>query len=593
MFGGLAGRLRPYWRLAPQVLAYQIASRALLGVFLAGFRRLMAWFLASQGRVALTTGDFAFLFTSWQGWVIIAVWIVLLYLYVAVDLNAKVALAGHIFRYEETTFFQTLREGVAASRRFACLEGAAVVAYIALIAPVIGVGASISLTERLQIPNFVSSVIMASPLYRAGYWAVFAIFALVGFFNLFCVYGVVLRGMSVRDSRRVSKILMRRYWLDYVRGYLGFGAGYAVSFLLIAIVFLGVPLWALAVLELPVVARRPIMLFVCLVGIAVVYLHSMLFVPFSLIKTTQLYLGYERGERFSLPVRAKRRHPLMRFAVVAVLVACVVSSAVLSDSFDVMFPAEAGAQVIAHRAGGSEGPENTVAGIDAAVDAGAWGAEIDVQRTRDGAYVICHDTTFARVAGVPRRPSEMTLAEIRELRVTGILGLGSHAEPVPTLEEMLEASHDRVILFIELKGATADRQMADDVVRMVRDAGMVDQCVIISLKYGVIDYIETAYPDIQTGFLAFASYGDIGALNCDYIALEELAATSDAIEAIHLQGKKALVWTVNEESSQYRFLGSEADAIITDNVSQARDVRERLSSRSDLERIVGTVISNI
>ena len=176
MRAGLAGRLRPYWRLVPQVLAYQIASRALLGAFLGLFRRLMAWFLASQGRVALTTGDFVFLFTSWQGWTIIAVWFFLLYLYVAVDLNAKIALAGHIFRNEETTFVQTLREGVAASRCFACPEGALVVAYVALIAPVIGVGASISLTDGLQIPSFVSSVIMASPLYRTAYWAVFTIF---------------------------------------------------------------------------------------------------------------------------------------------------------------------------------------------------------------------------------------------------------------------------------------------------------------------------------------------------------------------------------------------------------------------------------
>ena len=71
--------------------------------------------------------------------------------------------------------------------------------------------------------------------------------------------------------------------------------------------------------------------------------------------------------------------------------------------------------------------------------------------------------------------------------------------------------------------------------------------VLISLKYELIDYIETNYPDMQTGFLTFASFGNTAALNCDYIGLEEESATTDAINAIHKEGKKVLVWTANEE----------------------------------------------
>ena len=41
------------------------------------------------------------------------------------------------------------------------------------------------------------------------------------------------------------------------------------------------------------------------------------------------------------------------------------------------------------------------------------------------------------------------------------------------------------------KGETADRQMADDTVKAVREYGMEDECVLISLKYELIDYIET------------------------------------------------------------------------------------------------------
>ena len=213
--------------------------------------------------------------------------------------------------------------------------------------------------------------------------------------------------------------------------------------------------------------------------------------------------------------------------------------------------------------------------------AGAYGSEIDIQRTKDGYYVVNHDGNFERVANESRKPEEMTLKEVKMLSVGG--------DPVPTYEEMLSTSKDRLILFTELKGNTADKQMADDVVRIVKQYHMEDQCVLISLKYDLIDYIETNYPEIQTGFLTFASFGKTAKLNCDYLGLEEESATKDAIDAIHKEGKKVLVWTANEKDSQKHFLCTEVDGLITDNVSQAIDLNHELEHRSDLDRMVDKV----
>ncbi len=158
-----------------------------------------------------------------------------------------------------------------------------------------------------------------------------------------------------------------------------------------------------------------------------------------------------------------------------------------------------------------------------------------------------------------------------------------------TLEEALEATRGNGVLFIELKGETADQQMADDTVKAVKAYGMEDECVLISLKYELIDYIERTYPEIQTGYLTFASFGDTAKLNCDYLALEEESATADAIEAVHKQGKKVLVWTANKKNSQKHFLCSLADAIITDQITQATKLREELSERSDLQRMIDRI----
>ena len=134
-----------------------------------------------------------------------------------------------------------------------------------------------------------------------------------------------------------------------------------------------------------------------------------------------------------------------------------------------------------------------------------------------------------------------------------------------------------------------DQKMADDSVALIKQYHMEDECVLISLNYDVIDYIETTYPEIQTGFLTFASFGNTAGLNCDYIALEEESATTDAIKAIHDEGKKVLVWTANEKKSQKHFMCTEIDGLITDNVTQAVGLVTELENRSDLDRMVDKI----
>ena len=192
-----------------------------------------------------------------------------------------------------------------------------------------------------------------------------------------------------------------------------------------------------------------------------------------------------------------------------------------------------------------------------------------------------HDSTFKRVAGDSRKPEEMTLREVKKLSIDG--------EHVPTYEEMVIASRGRLVLFTELKGNTADKKMADDTVKLVKQYQMEDEVVLISLDYGLIDYIETNYSEMHTGFLTFASFGKTAALNCDYIGLEEESATSDAIDAIHKEGKKVLVWTANEIGSQKHFLCTKADGLITDNVTQAIGLVSELEHRSDLDRMIDKI----
>ena len=577
---------KSYVQAVPRILTIQVVTDTVMTVCNHGLKAVAGWALASQGRVAVTTGDFMFLFTSWQGLLLIVLALVAVYVSVTFDVNAMIAFAGHWLRGEDDSARTALRDGLVASRRFLTPTGLLVVLYMALLAPILGVGLSISLTKNLYVPNFITSVIFSSNLYTLAYVAFFIVFALVGFLGTFVVFGVVLDNMSVRDSIRQSVAIIRKCWLDYIWRMVLFDLVLVLCGIVVMLFTLLLAVVILNVLSMMGVGgERFSSLFLMLSGSFMLMLLLSLNSSLIQVKATERYLAYTDGLPEKVAVRRHRNHPFMILAFAGAAALIAIGAYILSQSFDTAFPLESKVQVVAHRACGTEGPENTAAGLDVAAQAAAWGAEIDIQRTADGYYVVNHDDNFYRVAGDPRRPSEMTLAEVKALSVANAADPSAPRVPVSTYEEMLEGSRDRLILFVELKGRTADRQMADDAVRIARERGMLDQCVFISLKYDLIDYLEDTYPDVQTGFLAFASYGNTAALNTDYLALEEEAMSSLTISAIHAQGKKALVWTVNNQEAQRHFLLTGVDGIITDRVTQANDLREALAARDDSERI--------
>ena len=573
-------QLKPFTQAMPDILNYQIFTKVLICIWMFLLGRIFQVLLKSSGRVAVTSGDWQFLFTTWQGILILMLGIVSLFVYVAFDINSKIVLSRNLLTGRNESLESSVKEGFFSVGKLINVRGLLIVLYIALIAPIVGIGISISATEKLYIPTFISSVIESSVLYSALSGIAVFIFLSVGIANLFILHGVIIDKMSVREAGRQSRKLIKANWKDYLKQNVIFVFLILASLTGIAILCLFLPLKLISLLPSGSVSRILTIIFVS-VGTIVSVLADLFGVPLYIMKMTQLFYSYKQGSELEY-VELKREKPIRyKSKILLVAIVVVVGIAVMYVRFDQLFPLDTDVRIIAHRGGGNEGRENTLSGLEAAWTAGAYGSEIDIQRTKDGFYIINHDGTFKRVAGDSRKPEEMTLREVKKLRIDG--------EPVPTFEEMLISSKGRIVLFTELKGNTADRQMADDAVKLVEQYQMENECVLISLNYDVINYIETNYPEIETGFLTFASLGKTAKLNCDYIGLEEESATNDAIDAIHDEGKKALVWTANEKGSQKHFLCTKIDGIITDNVTQALSLVTELEQRSDLDRMIDKI----
>lgn len=112
-----------------------------------------------------------------------------------------------------------------------------------------------------------------------------------------------------------------------------------------------------------------------------------------------------------------------------------------------------GPLVSAHRGFSKIAPENTMPALQAAFDAGANFAEIDIRMTADGALVLMHDALVDRTTTGRGLISDLSLSEVRQLDAGSWFGRGYAGTLVPTLDEVLEWSCGCLTLLIELKNS--------------------------------------------------------------------------------------------------------------------------------------------
>ncbi|MFC4003308.1 glycerophosphodiester phosphodiesterase family protein [Prauserella oleivorans] len=131
--------------------------------------------------------------------------------------------------------------------------------------------------------------------------------------------------------------------------------------------------------------------------------------------------------------------------------------------------------IAAHRGQWRDAPENSLAAIRHAIADGAEIVEIDVRRTRDGHLVLMHDETVDRTTDGTGRVADLTLAQIKSLRLKQGLG-GSQAplteHTVPTFEEAVRTVQGRALVNLD-KGWAVREEMYE----VLRRTGTVDHAL--------------------------------------------------------------------------------------------------------------------
>ena len=298
---------------------------------------------------------------------------------------------------------------------------------------------------------------------------------------------------------------------------------------------------------------------------------------------TRLYAGHGETRRWALATAPAGGQPnAIRASRLAWIAACALLAVVIGVGWFMAsrLDLKEDVQITAHRGASAEAPENTLAALRRAIEAGATYAEIDVQHTRDGQIVLLHDADLMRMAGDPRRLAGLSLEEL------GGIDVGIRHEPsfpgerVPTLEQAIGLVRDRMKLNIELKYNVPDESLAPAVIELLRREDFLDSAVITSLDYAALRQVRSLEPRLRIGHIVTASVGDVLRSEADFLSLNAAKAGSSLVRRAHAAGKQVHVWTVNDAEAMVRMIERGVDNIITDRPALLAEVMRR---RNQLE----------
>lgn len=222
-------------------------------------------------------------------------------------------------------------------------------------------------------------------------------------------------------------------------------------------------------------------------------------------------------------------------------------------------------------------PENTMPAFQKALEMGADGIELDVQLTRDGEIVICHDERIDRTSRGQGYVQDYTLAELKKI------DFGKpHVEygfvEIPTLREFFQfIKPTNLKLNIELKtGVLYYEDIEEKTYKLAEEYGLNDRIIYSSFNHYSLEKLKNICLEARIGLLMGADtvrLPDYPKLfGAEALHPPEWMVNKEYVEKCHAQGLKINTWTVDNPGRMQELLKMGVDAFITDCPDNGRKV---------------------
>ncbi|MFX1518871.1 MAG: glycerophosphodiester phosphodiesterase [Promethearchaeota archaeon] len=239
--------------------------------------------------------------------------------------------------------------------------------------------------------------------------------------------------------------------------------------------------------------------------------------------------------------------------------------------------------IIAHRGASGHYPENTLHAFLGAVELGATCVEMDIQPTSDKKLVLFHDQTMERIAGIPKKITDLSWQEIIQYDVGRWKAPTWEGTKIPLLRSILEKLPRSMKLNLELKYYSPKDDWFE---RSVLEVAL--EYDLPSRGYLAIKHVETI-----PLFKKLASECPLGLLqkkrtpqetfeicckwDLPFVQIRKSALTSEWIDRFHEQGIRVnFFFTDDPKEMTYLLKDLKIDGILTNYPDRAVQVFQEL-----------------
>ncbi|MBC9942913.1 glycerophosphodiester phosphodiesterase [Leucobacter sp. cx-328] len=543
--------------------------------------------LRANGMLALDIGTFAI--TDGIGvtiallvaLMVVAFWLMSLQLMLLIIMIARVR-AGASLQTRPV-----LRQLGAAARKLLRPSSAALFGYVLLVVPLSGFGFISTLSQGISIPHFVSGELLKSPV-GSIIWYTFVI--VLAFLNLRFALSIPIFVLTDATGGRALRQSWRR-----TAGWAGVRLILAIALIMIGAVV--VMLAAIAIVILPTLlsdvlwpAASPVIAAFCL-GVAEVLGMLVIFAVTAMLGTTLVQLSGTDGDGAGLAaspaadeftVESTRRSKIV-FETVCVVMALGLGAASITTMQQLSQAPET--LVLGHRGFSDKAAENTIEGLEAAHAAGVDLVEIDVMQSKDGGFIVMHDTSLARLTGENVLVKDLTFDELTAMTVTDQFG---HQGKIASLADYVTRANELeqpLLIEIKLSGAESDDHV-DQLVAELENLDALEQNLFHTLDYPSAERLKLIRPDLTVGYiLAFAGVS-LPETSADFVVVEEFTASDKMQREAEAKGLGFYSWTVNDEDGIRELLRRGADGIITDHPDVAIAARAEMQDEKGLAGVL-------
>ena len=231
-------------------------------------------------------------------------------------------------------------------------------------------------------------------------------------------------------------------------------------------------------------------------------------------------------------------------------------------------------RMIAHMGYSAVAPTNTLPAFRAAGESDFWGTECDIQRTKDGVWIVMHDATVDRTTDGTGRIADMTYAQIQALTVDAGNNIALYpGTKVPTLTEYLNVCKAYGLHpVIEIK-ENNDPATVDEVADILSAREEREMFSVISFNRETCLRMKALMPTLPVYLLI--GFEGVSQEDIDFAAENHLDGMDihvflpdDYVKAVQAAGLDVIVWTIDDPENAQRFYRLGVTAITSNALTQ-------------------------